>query len=62
VIKIVHGSVRSSLFEAVIEPANIPNCGAARRYFRVGLGFYTDPRPGDSFRLVFEKKFMKMSR
>jgi len=57
VIKIVHGSVRSSLFEAVIEAGEHPELAVRLAdIFAWDLDFYTDPRPGDTFRLVFEKK------
>jgi murein DD-endopeptidase MepM/ murein hydrolase activator NlpD len=56
-IKTVQGEIRSSLFEAVIEAGEHPELAVRLAdIFAWDLDFYTDPRPGDTFRLVFEKK------
>jgi murein DD-endopeptidase MepM/ murein hydrolase activator NlpD len=55
--KVVQGEIRSSLFEAVIEAGEHPELAVRLAdIFAWDLDFYTDPRPGDTFRLVFEKK------
>ncbi|MCI0350373.1 MAG: M23 family metallopeptidase [Acidobacteriales bacterium] len=54
--KVVQGEIRSSLFEAVIEAGEHPELAVRLAdIFAWDLDFYTDPRPGDTFRLVFEK-------
>lgn len=53
----VEGKVASSLFEAVIGAGEHPELAVRLAdTFAWDLDFYTDPRPGDTFRLVFEKK------
>ena len=53
----IQGEIRSSLFEAVIEAGEHPELAVRLAdIFAWDLDFYTDPRPGDIFRLVFEKK------
>jgi murein DD-endopeptidase MepM/ murein hydrolase activator NlpD len=54
--RVVQGEVSSSLFEAVIEAGEHPELAVRLAdIFAWDLDFYTDPRPGDTFRLVFEK-------
>ena len=51
------GKVNSSLFEAVIAAGERPELAVRLAdIFAWDLDFYTDPRPGDTFRLVFERK------
>src|SRR5262245_59021135 len=50
--KIVQGQITSSLFEAVIEAGEHPELAVRLAdIFAWDLDFYTDPRPGDTFRL-----------
>jgi murein DD-endopeptidase MepM/ murein hydrolase activator NlpD len=54
--KTAQGQITSSLFEAVIEAGEHPELAVRLAdIFAWDLDFYTDPRPGDTFRLVFEK-------
>lgn len=54
--KVIQGEIRSSLFESVIEAGEHPELAVRLAdIFAWDLDFYTDPRPGDTFRLVFEK-------
>ena len=54
--KTVQGEISSSLFEAVIAAGEHPELAVRLAdIFAWDLDFYTDPRPGDTFRLVFEK-------
>jgi murein DD-endopeptidase MepM/ murein hydrolase activator NlpD len=53
----VSGSIQGSLFDSVTDAGEKP--GLAMRLaaiFAYDLDFYTDPRPGDTFRIVVEKK------
>jgi murein DD-endopeptidase MepM/ murein hydrolase activator NlpD len=55
----VAGKVDDSLFQAVTDAGEQP--GLAMRIaaiFAYDLDFYTDPRPGDTFRVVIEKKIL----
>jgi murein DD-endopeptidase MepM/ murein hydrolase activator NlpD len=53
----VAGTVRGSLFEGVLDAGEKPELALRlAEIFGWDLDFYTDPRPGDTFRLVVEKK------
>jgi murein DD-endopeptidase MepM/ murein hydrolase activator NlpD len=53
----VSGEIRGSLFEAVIDAGEKPELAMRlAEIFGWDLDFYTDPRPGDTFRVVVEKK------
>lgn len=53
----VTGKVEGSLFDAVIAAGESPALAVRlAEIFAWNLDFYTDTRPGDTFRLVFEKK------
>ena len=53
----VKGTVNDSLFDAVIAAGESPALAVRlAEIFAWNLDFYTDTRPGDTFRLVFEKK------
>jgi murein DD-endopeptidase MepM/ murein hydrolase activator NlpD len=53
----VTGEIRGSLFEAVIDAGEKPELAMRlAEIFGWDLDFYTDPRPGDTFRVVVEKK------
>ena len=53
----VAGTVQTSLFDAVIAAGESPELAVRlAEIFAWDLDFYTDPRPGDTFRLVFERK------
>src|SRR5580658_10042916 len=53
----VMGEVHGSLFEAVINAGEKPELAMRlAQIFGWDLDFYTDPRPGDTFRVVVEKK------
>jgi murein DD-endopeptidase MepM/ murein hydrolase activator NlpD len=53
----VAGEVHGSLFEAVINAGEKPELAMRlAEIFGWDLDFYTDPRPGDTFRVVVEKK------
>jgi murein DD-endopeptidase MepM/ murein hydrolase activator NlpD len=55
----VMGEVHGSLFEAVISAGEKPELAMRlAQIFGWDLDFYTDPRPGDTFRLVVEKKVL----
>ena len=55
----VMGEVRGSLFEAVINAGEKPELAMRlAQIFGWDLDFYTDPRPGDTFRVVVEKKLL----
>jgi len=55
----VMGEVHGSLFEAVINAGEKPELAMRlAQIFGWDLDFYTDPRPGDTFRLVVEKKVL----
>lgn len=53
----VGGEVRDSLFQAVTDAGEKPELAMRlAAIFGWDLDFYTDPRPGDTFRVVVEKK------
>lgn len=53
----VAGRVEGSLFQAVTDAGERPELAMRLAdIFRWDLDFYTDPRPGDTFRVVVEKK------
>jgi murein DD-endopeptidase MepM/ murein hydrolase activator NlpD len=53
----VGGQVRGSLFGAVLDAREKPELAMRiADIFAFDLDFYTDPRPGDTFRIVVEKK------
>jgi len=53
----VNGEVRDSLFNAVTDAGESPELAMRlAEIFGWDLDFYTDPRPGDTFRVVVEKK------
>jgi murein DD-endopeptidase MepM/ murein hydrolase activator NlpD len=53
----VSGQIRGSLFEAVTDAGEKPELAMRlAEIFASDLDFYTDPRPGDTFRVVVEKK------
>jgi murein DD-endopeptidase MepM/ murein hydrolase activator NlpD len=55
----VMGEVYGSLFEAVINAGEKPELAMRMaQIFGWDLDFYTDPRPGDTFRVVVEKKLL----
>src|SRR5580704_16433263 len=55
----VMGEVHGSLFEAVINAGEKPELAMRlAQIFGWDLDFYTDPRPGDTFRVVVEKKLL----
>jgi murein DD-endopeptidase MepM/ murein hydrolase activator NlpD len=55
----VTGEVNGSLFGAVIDAGEKPELAMRLAdIFGWDLDFYTDPRPGDTFRLVVEKKML----
>jgi murein DD-endopeptidase MepM/ murein hydrolase activator NlpD len=55
----VSGTVHDSLFQAVTDAGEKPELAMRlAAIFGWDLDFYTDPRPGDSFRVVVEKKVL----
>jgi len=53
----VSGTIQGSLFESVIAAGEKPELAMRlAEIFGWDLDFYTDPRPGDTFRIVVEKK------
>jgi murein DD-endopeptidase MepM/ murein hydrolase activator NlpD len=53
----VSGTIQGSLFESVVEAGEKPELAMRlAEIFGWDLDFYTDPRPGDTFRVVVEKK------
>ena len=55
-IAVVQGTIHSSLFESVIDTGEHPELAVRlAEIFAFDLDFYTDPQPGDTFRLVFER-------
>ena len=55
----VMGEVHGSLFEAVINAGEKPELAMRlAQIFGWDLDFYTDPRPGDTFRVVVEKRVL----
>jgi murein DD-endopeptidase MepM/ murein hydrolase activator NlpD len=58
-MKGVSGEIRGSLFEGVIDAGEKPELAMRlAEIFGWDLDFYTDPRPGDTFRVVVEKKML----
>jgi murein DD-endopeptidase MepM/ murein hydrolase activator NlpD len=54
---VVQGAIQSSLFESVIAAGEHPELAVRlAEIFAFDLDFYTDPKPGDRFRLVVEKR------
>src|SRR5271170_6928317 len=55
----VVGQVNGSLFNAVLDAGERPELAMRlAQIFGWDLDFYTDPRPGDTFRVVVEKKLL----
>ena len=55
----VAGKVDDSLFQAVTDAGEKPELALRiAAIFAYDLDFYTDPRPGDTFRVVIEKKIL----
>jgi murein DD-endopeptidase MepM/ murein hydrolase activator NlpD len=55
----VAGEIRGSLFQSVIDAGEKPELAMRLAdIFAFDLDFYTDPRPGDTFRVVVEKKVL----
>lgn len=55
----VAGKVDDSLFQAVTDSGEKPELAMRiAAIFAYDLDFYTDPRPGDTFRVVIEKKIL----
>jgi murein DD-endopeptidase MepM/ murein hydrolase activator NlpD len=55
----VGGEIHGSLFQSVIDAGEKPELAMRMaEIFAFDLDFYTDPRPGDTFRVVVEKKVM----
>jgi murein DD-endopeptidase MepM/ murein hydrolase activator NlpD len=53
----VSGEIQGSLFESIIEAGEKAELAMRlAEIFAYDLDFYTDPRPGDTFRVVVEKK------
>jgi murein DD-endopeptidase MepM/ murein hydrolase activator NlpD len=58
-MKGVAGDIHGSLFESVIDAGEKPELAMRlAEIFGWDLDFYTDPRPGDTFRVVVEKKML----
>src|SRR6202522_142807 len=58
-MKGVAGEIHGSLFESVIDAGEKPELAMRlAEIFGWDLDFYTDPRPGDTFRVVVEKKML----
>jgi len=56
----VAGRVDGSLFQAVTDAGEQPELAMRlAEIFAYDLDFYTDPRPGDTFRVVVEKKILQ---
>ncbi|HEV2288854.1 MAG TPA: peptidoglycan DD-metalloendopeptidase family protein [Candidatus Acidoferrales bacterium] len=56
----VEGKIGDSLFDAVAQAGESPELAMRLAdIFSWDLDFYTDPRPGDTFRVVVEKKRLK---
>ena len=54
---VVQGTIQSSLFESVLAAGEHPELAVRlAEIFAYDLDFYTDPKPGDTFRIVFEKR------
>jgi murein DD-endopeptidase MepM/ murein hydrolase activator NlpD len=55
--QVVQGKIESSLFESVLATGEHPELAVRlAEIFAYDLDFYSDPQPGDTFRLVFEKR------
>jgi murein DD-endopeptidase MepM/ murein hydrolase activator NlpD len=55
----VGGTLHGSLFQSIVDIGEKPELAMRMAdIFAFDLDFYTDPRPGDTFRLVLEKKIM----
>lgn len=55
----VGGKIHGSLFEGVVDAGEKPELAIRlAEIFGWDLDFYTDPRPGDTFRVVVEKKML----
>ncbi|HYH00862.1 MAG TPA: peptidoglycan DD-metalloendopeptidase family protein [Terriglobales bacterium] len=53
----IAGEVQGSLFESVVDAGEGPELALRiAEIFAWDLDFYTDPRPGDTFRVIIEKK------
>jgi murein DD-endopeptidase MepM/ murein hydrolase activator NlpD len=53
----VSGEIHGSLFEGIVDAGEKPELAMRlAEIFGYDLDFYTDPRPGDTFRVVVEKK------
>jgi murein DD-endopeptidase MepM/ murein hydrolase activator NlpD len=53
----VSGEIHGSLFEGIVDAGEKPELAMRlAEIFGYDLDFYTDPRPGDNFRVVVEKK------
>ena len=53
----VTGAIHGSLFEGIVEAGEHPDLAMRMaEIFGWDLDFYTDPRPGDTFRIVVEEK------
>jgi murein DD-endopeptidase MepM/ murein hydrolase activator NlpD len=58
-MKGVAGEIHGSLFESLIDAGEKPELAMRlAEIFGWDLDFYTDPRPGDTFRVVVEKKML----
>lgn len=56
-VSIADGKIESSLFQSVIDTGEHPELAVRlAEIFAYDLDFYSDPQPGDTFRLVFEKR------
>jgi murein DD-endopeptidase MepM/ murein hydrolase activator NlpD len=56
-IEVVRGTINNSLFESVLDAGEHPELAVRlAEIFAFDLDFYTDPKPGDTFRLVVEKR------
>ncbi|HWR17353.1 MAG TPA: M23 family metallopeptidase [Terriglobales bacterium] len=54
---VVKGTLESSLFESVLDLGETPELAVRlAEIFAFDLDFYSDPQPGDTFKLVFEKR------
>jgi murein DD-endopeptidase MepM/ murein hydrolase activator NlpD len=55
----VAGTIHGSLFQSIVDAGERPELAMRMAdIFAFDLDFYTDPRPGDTFRIVVEKKVM----
>ena len=59
----IAGEIEGSLFEAVVGAGEKPELAMRiAEIFAYDLDFYTDPRPGDTFRVVVEKRMLSYGR